>query len=209
MSATTPVRGPLPREIAFVFQENALFPWSTVIENVMLGMMFQGVPRAEREERARKSLEAVGLADFADHYPAQLSGGMRQRAALARALSLRDRHPADGRAVRRARRADPHDPRARTSRCSWRAPRRPSCSSPTRSARRCSWPTAWRCSRRGRAPSRRSSAWTSRIRASRSSSPRRNSPACATRSTRCCTTRSARRWWRQSARTAAAAGAVS
>jgi NitT/TauT family transport system ATP-binding protein len=85
---STPVRGPLPREIAFVFQENALFPWSTVIENVMLGMMFQGVPRAEREERARASLQAVGLADFATHYPGQLSGGMRQRAALARALSL-------------------------------------------------------------------------------------------------------------------------
>jgi NitT/TauT family transport system ATP-binding protein len=84
---STPVRGPLPREIAFVFQENALFPWSTVIENVMLGMLFQGVPRAERAERARKSLEAVGL-DFSHHYPGQLSGGMRQRAALARALSL-------------------------------------------------------------------------------------------------------------------------
>jgi NitT/TauT family transport system ATP-binding protein len=85
---STPVRGPLPREIAFVFQENALFPWSTVIENVMLGMMFQGVPKAEREARARRALEAVGLADFPDHYPGQLSGGMRQRAALARALSL-------------------------------------------------------------------------------------------------------------------------
>ena len=84
----TEVRGPLPREIAYLFQENALFPWSTVIENVRLGMMFQGVGRIEREARARKSLEAVGLADFADHYPGQLSGGMRQRAALARALSL-------------------------------------------------------------------------------------------------------------------------
>jgi ABC-type nitrate/sulfonate/bicarbonate transport system ATPase subunit len=82
------VHGPLPREIAFVFQENALFPWSTVIENVKLGMLFQGVPKAEHEERARNSLEAVGLADFAKHYPGQLSGGMRQRAALARALSL-------------------------------------------------------------------------------------------------------------------------
>ena len=82
------VRGPLPREIAYVFQENALFPWSTVIENVKLGMLFQGVPRPEQEKRARHSLAAVGLADFADHYPGQLSGGMRQRAALARALSL-------------------------------------------------------------------------------------------------------------------------
>jgi NitT/TauT family transport system ATP-binding protein len=82
------VRGPMPREIAFVFQENALFPWSTVLENVKLGMMFQGVRKAEREERAKRCLDAVGLADFADYYPGQLSGGMRQRAALARALSL-------------------------------------------------------------------------------------------------------------------------
>jgi NitT/TauT family transport system ATP-binding protein len=82
------VRGPLPQQIAYLFQENALFPWSTVIENVKLAMLFQGVQRAEREPRARKSLEAVGLAAFAEHYPAQLSGGMRQRAALARALSL-------------------------------------------------------------------------------------------------------------------------
>ena len=82
------VVAPMPREIAFVFQENALFPWNTVIENVNLGMVFQGVPRAERETRARRALEAVGLTDFAQHYPAQLSGGMRQRAALARALSL-------------------------------------------------------------------------------------------------------------------------
>src|SRR5256885_5149041 len=84
----TEVRGPLPHEIAYVFQENALFPWSTVLENVNLGMMFQGVPKSEREPRARKSLAAVGLSDFANHYPGQLSGGMRQRAALARALSL-------------------------------------------------------------------------------------------------------------------------
>jgi NitT/TauT family transport system ATP-binding protein len=83
-----PVRGPLPRDVAFVFQENALFPWSTVLENVVLGMVFQGVPKGEREDRARKALEAVGLGQFAHHYPGQLSGGMRQRAALARALSL-------------------------------------------------------------------------------------------------------------------------
>ncbi len=86
---STRVRGPLPREIAFVFQENALFPWITVNENIRLGKMFQGVGKAEREERARSTLQAVGLAEFADHYPGQLSGGMRQRAALARALSLR------------------------------------------------------------------------------------------------------------------------
>ena len=83
-----PVRGPLPREIAFVFQESALFPWNTVIENVQLGMLFQGVPKSQHAARAKQSLEAVGLAEFAHHYPGQLSGGMRQRAALARALSL-------------------------------------------------------------------------------------------------------------------------
>src|SRR6266446_3588652 len=82
------VTGPMPRDIAFVFQENALFPWNTVFENVNLGMLFQGVPRAEREGRAKRAIEAVGLKDFAQHYPAQLSGGVRQRAALARALSL-------------------------------------------------------------------------------------------------------------------------
>jgi NitT/TauT family transport system ATP-binding protein len=86
--AGTPVRGPLPRDIAFVFQENALFPWNTVMENVQLGMRFQGVRQSEHALRARKCLEAVGLADFAHHYPGQLSGGMRQRAALARALAL-------------------------------------------------------------------------------------------------------------------------
>src|SRR6266853_3390538 len=82
------VRGPLPRDIAFVFQENSLFPWSTVIENIELGMTFQGVAKAARAARAADALEAVGLKEFAQHYPAQLSGGMRQRAALARALSL-------------------------------------------------------------------------------------------------------------------------
>ena len=82
------VKGPMPRDIAFVFQENALFPWNTVLENIKLGMLFQGVAKAEQESRARTALQAVGLVEFANHYPGQLSGGMRQRAALARALSL-------------------------------------------------------------------------------------------------------------------------
>ena len=106
-----PVRGPLPHDIAFVFQENALFPWCTIIENVKLGMVFQGVPKAEQEPRARKALEAVGLEGL--HGP--LSGAAFRRHAPARGARARaqpgDRHPADGRAVRRARRADPHDPR--------------------------------------------------------------------------------------------------
>ena len=82
------VNGPMPRDLAFVFQESALFPWNTVFENIVLGMTFQGVPKGEREDRARRALAAVGLEQFAGHYPGQLSGGMRQRAALARALSL-------------------------------------------------------------------------------------------------------------------------
>src|SRR5262249_45171786 len=82
------VRGPLPRDIAFVFQENSLFPGNPVVENIELGMPFQGVAKSERAVRAAASLAAVGLKEFAQHYPAQLSGGMRQRAAFARALSL-------------------------------------------------------------------------------------------------------------------------
>ena len=140
-----------------------------------------GVPgRAARPSRRRARASRwrrSGSRTSCNHYPAQLSGGMRQRAALARALSLRNRHAADGRAVRRARRADPHDPRrgpfgaAVTHRQDHRVRH------PLARAKRCSWPTAWRCSRRGPAPSRKSSAWTSRIRASRSSSPRKSSAA--------------------------------
>ena len=84
-----PLRGPMPSKIAYVFQENSLFPWNTIFENVDLAMLFQGVQKKERRERAREALEAVGLAEFSHFYPRQLSGGMRQRAALARALSLR------------------------------------------------------------------------------------------------------------------------
>jgi NitT/TauT family transport system ATP-binding protein len=82
------VHGPMPHDLAFVFQDNALFPWNTVLENIMLGMKFQGVAKVDRRDRARRALEAVGLDAFAGHFPKQLSGGMRQRAALARALSL-------------------------------------------------------------------------------------------------------------------------
>jgi NitT/TauT family transport system ATP-binding protein len=84
-----PVKGPSPQKVAFVFQDNTLFPWRTVIDNVKLGMVYQGVPKREHDDRARESLQAVGLLDFAEHYPAQLSGGMKQRAQLARALGLR------------------------------------------------------------------------------------------------------------------------
>jgi NitT/TauT family transport system ATP-binding protein len=82
------VRGPHPRDIAFVFQESALFPWNTILENVDVGMRFQGIGKQQRALRAAAALDAVGLASFSGHYPSELSGGMKQRAALARALSL-------------------------------------------------------------------------------------------------------------------------
>ena len=120
--------GPMPRDIAFVFQENALFPWNTVFENINLGMVFQGVPRAEREARAQRSLEAVGLKDFA----AALSRPALRRHAPARGTGpraqSRNRHSAHGRAVRRARRADPHDPRRGPLGAAVARPTRPSCS---------------------------------------------------------------------------------
>jgi NitT/TauT family transport system ATP-binding protein len=82
------IHGPSPKQIAFVFQENTLFPWNTILDNIKVALEFQGVPSSERQKRAMKAIEAVGLADFANNYPHQLSGGMKQRASLARALSL-------------------------------------------------------------------------------------------------------------------------
>ena len=82
------LKGPAPRKMSFVFQESALMPWLTAIENVKLGLSFQKVPRSERSGRARRALDSVGMLAFADHYPRQLSGGMKQRVQLARALSL-------------------------------------------------------------------------------------------------------------------------
>ncbi len=82
------IDGPSPGRIAYVFQENTLFPWNTVLDNILVGLEFQGVPKAERGDRAREALATVGLSDFAGRYPHQLSGGMKQRASLARALSL-------------------------------------------------------------------------------------------------------------------------
>lgn len=83
------VRGPLPKKVSFVFQENTLMPWRTAYENIKLGLAFQGVGGAERDGRAREALAAVGLSEFKNHYPRQLSGGMKQRIQLARALSLK------------------------------------------------------------------------------------------------------------------------
>jgi NitT/TauT family transport system ATP-binding protein len=70
-------------EVGFVFQQDAVFPWRTVLSNVMAGPRFRGVSKAEAKARARDWLGRVGLADFADRYPHQLSGGQRKRVALA------------------------------------------------------------------------------------------------------------------------------
>ena len=82
-----PVHGPgLDRGI--VFQQYALFPWRTARANVEFGLEAKGVPRRERVDRARHFLDLVGLTGFGDRYPHELSGGMKQRVAIARSLAF-------------------------------------------------------------------------------------------------------------------------
>ncbi|MFC6152569.1 ABC transporter ATP-binding protein [Nocardioides yefusunii] len=85
-SGGRPITGPAP-DRGVVFQQPNLFPWFTVRRNVELGPKLRGVGRAERRERAEKYLDLVGLADFAEHRPYELSGGMQQRAQIARVLA--------------------------------------------------------------------------------------------------------------------------
>jgi len=72
--------------LGFVFQSFHLLPFKTALENIVLPLSYQGVPRALRQDRAREYLERVGLDHRADHFPNELSGGERQRVAIARAL---------------------------------------------------------------------------------------------------------------------------
>jgi NitT/TauT family transport system ATP-binding protein len=72
----------------YMFQSEALMPWRKAIDNVMVGLQYRGVPDTDARQQAQVWLERVGLGDFGDRYPHQLSGGMRKRAALAQTLVL-------------------------------------------------------------------------------------------------------------------------
>jgi NitT/TauT family transport system ATP-binding protein len=82
-----PLRG-INRRAGYMFQTEALMPWRSAIDNVMVGLQYRGVPDADARKQAQAWLERVGLGEFGDRYPHQLSGGMRKRTALAQVLAL-------------------------------------------------------------------------------------------------------------------------
>ncbi len=88
VNGLTPHDARLARAYGYVFQAPALFPWRTVLANVMLPLQIQGRPKAEAEAVAREQLGRVGLTGFEKKYPWQLSGGMQQRVSIARALGF-------------------------------------------------------------------------------------------------------------------------
>ena len=91
VGGATPKAARLARQIGFVFQDPALPEWRRILENVVLPLELRGVDRAAREARGRELMRLVGLEGFERAWPRQLSGGMRQRAAIARALSTEPR----------------------------------------------------------------------------------------------------------------------
>jgi NitT/TauT family transport system ATP-binding protein len=82
-----PVTSP-PKKMGFVFQQFGLFPWRTIRKNVEFGLELRGVPVEDRNAKAKEYIKVVGLNGFEDHFPHEVSGGMQQRAGLARALSI-------------------------------------------------------------------------------------------------------------------------
>ena len=83
----TPVSGPGP-DRGVVFQEHAILPWRTVARNIGHGLELQGMPKAQRQKRVSEFVDMVGLTGFEDKYPHELSGGMKQRCAVARTLCV-------------------------------------------------------------------------------------------------------------------------
>ena len=81
------ISGP-SRKMAMIFQDYSLYPWRTVIENIAFGLEIQDVDREKREKIAESYLDLIGLREFGKNYPYELSGGMRQRVAVARALAI-------------------------------------------------------------------------------------------------------------------------
>ncbi|KAB2732421.1 ABC transporter ATP-binding protein [Brucella intermedia] len=88
VNGKTPEQARLARSYGYVFQAAALFPWRTIEDNISLPLEIMGFSRAERRERIEKNLSLVNLSGFGKKYPWQLSGGMQQRASIARALSF-------------------------------------------------------------------------------------------------------------------------
>lgn len=85
----SPQQARLKQRYGIVFQSAVLYDWRTVLKNVMLPLEVMHIPKAERIQKAMQMLELVGLTDFADAYPSELSGGMQQRVGIARALAIK------------------------------------------------------------------------------------------------------------------------
>jgi len=86
-----PIAGSAPDGVGVVFQDDASLPWLNVTDNVAFGLRRSNLPKAAKDKRVRDALALVGLSDFATGYPAQLSGGMRQRVCIARTLVMQPR----------------------------------------------------------------------------------------------------------------------